>query len=192
MGRKSTVDRMPVEVREKLNELLQNPGYTRAEIIKWINEFLIDLGHDPVMTPRILDWHAKKIKRVREKLQQSRELAHIWIASVGSQPAGEVGHLLNEIVRSLAFETALSLSSETDPIDPKVIRDLAGAIEKLERASNENEKRAEIVRKAAREEAAETAVKAAKAGGVSPLTIERIRREVLGMTADNQVPLTPG
>lgn len=39
----------------------------------------------------------------------------MWIARFGNQPQGKVGALLNELVRNLAFETALQLSEDEEP-----------------------------------------------------------------------------
>jgi len=85
--------------------------------------------------------YALKMSEVGAKIQQSREIADMWIARFGNQPQGKVGALLNELVRNLAFETALHLSEDEEPAHPGLLKDLAQAIEKLERASTINDKR---------------------------------------------------
>jgi hypothetical protein len=66
-------------------------------------------------------------------------------------------------------------------VKPKMLKDMAIAIEKLERAASENVKREEEIRRRAVEEAAEAAENTAKQAGASPELIKTIRRDVLRM-----------
>lgn len=181
MGRKSTIDLMPPEVRDRLNELLRNPAYTQAQVTTWMNDFLAEIGEEPVMTERIVNRYAAKMDRIGAKLKQSRSIAEMWIGKLGSQPAGEVGLLLNEVVRNLAFESAMHLAEDEEPADPKLIRQLAMAIERLERAASENEKRAEEIEKRALAKAAERADTAAKRSGLTDTEWATIRAKFLGV-----------
>ena len=179
MGKKSRIDTIPPEVKERLNALLRDPAFTQKQIVDWVNAFMADLGHEPVMTERVVNRYAAKMAKVGEKIKQSREVANLWIGTLGSQPAGQVGQLLNEMVRTLAFDASVALSESDEPVPPKLIKELAMAIRHLEESARVN---ADIARKA-KEEAADTMSKTAKEAGVSAETIQRIRLEVLGMAA---------
>jgi hypothetical protein len=180
MARKSTIDTLPPDILEQLQALLRDPRMTQLDITAQINALLLDKGEEPVSKSAV-NRYAVKMDKIGAKLQQSRQIADMWIGKLGTQPAGQVGNLLNEVVRNLAFDTAIQLSEDAEPASPKLIKELAIAIERLEKAAGDNEKRAAEIRKQARQEAAEQAVQSAKAGGVSADTIERIRRDVLGM-----------
>lgn len=180
MGRKSTIDMMPPEVRDKLNELLRNPAYTQAQITDWMNDFLEEIGQEPVMTERIVNRYAAKMDKIGAKLKQSRQIADLWIGKLGSQPQGQVGQLLNEVVRNIAFDTAMHMAEDEEPANPKLIKELAFAIEKLEKAASENEKRAAEIRRQAREEAAEELTAELKNDGISLEVENSIRRILLG------------
>lgn len=183
MGVKSTVDLLPEEARNKLNELLRTPAFTQKQVADIMNAFLVDIAEEPVMSQRIINRYAAKMDKVGNRLQQSRQVAEMWIGKLGAEPQGQVGQLLNEVVRNLAFDTALKLSESEgeEPVHPKLIKDLAKAISDLEKAASDNEKRSAEIRRKAREEAAAQATATAKAAGVSEATIDRIRRDVLGM-----------
>jgi hypothetical protein len=92
-----------------------------------------------------------------------------------------VGHLLNEMVRGLAFDCAVDLSEGDAPVPPKMLKDLAIAVERLEKAASENVKREDEIRRQERERAANEVSKIAKKGGLSADTVDTIRREILGI-----------
>ena len=85
------------------------------------------------------------------------------------------------MVRNLAFEAAISLSEDETPADPKLIKALAEAVEKLERGANLNEKRVQDMRKQAVAEATEKAADIAKRSGLSSDAIAAFKREMLGV-----------
>jgi hypothetical protein len=186
MARKSSIDTLPPDILEQLQALLRDPRMTQLGITAQINALLADKGEEQVSKSAV-NRYAVKMDKIGSKLQQSRQIADMWIGKLGTQPAGQVGNLLNEVVRNLAFDTAIQLSEDEEPASPKLIKELAMAIAHLEKAASDNDKRRrEIEQEAtqkARAAAAEQAAQTAQLNGVSPETIERIRRDVLGMAA---------
>jgi hypothetical protein len=186
MARKSSIDTLPPDILEFLQELLRDPRMTQMGIAEKVNGLLAARGIDPVSKSAV-NRYSVRMDKVGAKLQQSRQIADMWIGKLGTQPAGQVGNLLNEVVRNLAFDTAIQLSEDADPASPKLIKELAIAIAHLEKAAGDNDKRRrEIEQEAAQKAriaAAEQAAQTAQLSGVSLETIERIRRDVLGMAA---------
>jgi len=181
MGQKSTIDLLPPEVRDKLNELLRSPAYTQKQVRDILNVFLVEIGEEPVMTERIVNRYAAKMDKVGARLKQSRAVADLWIGKLGSEPQGQVGQLLNEVVRNLAFDTAIKLSeSDEEMVEPKLIKELAQAIKDLEKAATDNEKRAAEIRRKAREEAAAELTQELKSDGISEELEASIKRILLG------------
>ena len=123
------------------------------------------------------------MEQVGAKLRQSREIADMWVGKLGSQRSGQVGHLLNEMVRTLAFDAAMQLSEGDAPVEPKMLKDLSIAIERLERASSENVKREQEIRQKALADAAEKVTTVAKKGGLSDEAANEIRTKILGIGA---------
>lgn len=177
----SSIDRLPEDIRVQLHELLRDPRVTQLEATARINAILADEGHRDRLSKSAVNRYAVSMEKVGAKLRHSREIAKMWIGRLGAEPQGEVGKLLNEMVRTLAFEATMEMAEGSEPVQPKMLRDLAIAIEKLEKAASENVKRDAEIRKRALEEAAEAVGKTAMQAGVSEETIRIIRRDVLRM-----------
>ena len=177
---KAKVKALPADILERLQALLRDPRVTQLEATAQINAILAAQGAEPVSKSAV-NRYAVQMNTVGAKLAQSREIADMWIGRLGNEPAGKVGALLGEVVRNLAFDAALELSEVESPADPKLIKELAIAIEKLEKASSENEKRAQEMRRRAVLEATEKAAEVAKRSGLSSDMIDAFKREMLGV-----------
>lgn len=182
-NRPSSIDMLPEDIREKLHELLRDPRVTQLDATARINAILAEEGHEDRLSKSAINRYAVKMEEVGKRLRQSREVAGMWINKLGAEPQGKVGHLLNEMVRTLAFEAVLDFSEGDDKASPKMIKDLATAIHRLERAASENVKRDEEIRRQARAEAANVAEKVAKSGGLSAESVQELRRAILGVKA---------
>ena len=182
MPRPSSIDRLPKDILEKLHELLRDPRVTQLDATAQINAILEKEGEQPVSKSAV-NRYSMRMEEVGKRLRQSREVAGMWINKLGAEPQGKVGHLLNEMVRTLAFEAVLDFSEGDDKASPKMIKDLATAIHRLERAASENVKREEEIRKKALSEAADVVEKAAGQRGLSADSVQEIRRQILGVAS---------
>lgn len=183
MPKPSSITTLPADILEQLQALLRDPRVTQMDATQRINAILSGQGAEPVSKSAV-NRYAMKMDRIGAKLSQSRAIADMWIGKLGNEPAGKVGALLNEVVRNLAFESAMHMAEDEEPADPKLIKELAFAIEKLEKASSENEKRAEQLRKQAEEKLSK--LEAEAAGGKSgrkldQATLQAVRQEVYGL-----------
>lgn len=188
MGQPSSIDRLPPDILDKLHELLRDPRVTQLEATRAINEILATEGVPERVTKSAVNRYDLKMREAGDKLRQSREVARMWIGKLGAAPQGQVGNLVNEILRTLAFDLSLKLQGEelTAESLPGVIdqvKALALAVQRLEASSTMNVKREAEIRKQALEAAADAVGETAREAGVSPETIARIRRDVLRMSA---------
>jgi 16S rRNA C967 or C1407 C5-methylase (RsmB/RsmF family) len=188
MGRQSSIDRLPEDIREQLQELLRDPRVTQLDATARINEILAVEGHEERVTKSAVNRYDLSMREAGEKLRQSREVAKMWIGKLGAAPAGQVGHLVNEILRTLAFDLSLKLqdaelNEESLPGVISQVKALALAVQRLEASSTMNVKREAEIRKQTLEKAAEAIGETAREAGVSAETIARIRRDVLRMSA---------
>jgi hypothetical protein len=130
-----------------------------------------------------LNRYSQRMEQVGAKLRQGREIAQMWIGQLGNAPQGQLGQLVNELVRNLAFEAALHYAEGDEPIPPKALRELAIAAERLEKAASENEARQQKIeaeaRRRALEEAAQRVGDAAKAKGLDEDQARFWREKVL-------------
>ena len=187
MGVPSTIKTLPADILEQLHELLRDPRCTQLEATAKINEILAAEGLDPVSKSAV-NRYDLEMRQVGERLQQSREIAKVWIGKLGAAPQGQTGLLVNEILRTLAFDLSLKLqdaelSEESIPGVISQLKSLSLAVQRLEASSTINVKRESEIKRQALEAAAEAVGETAKEAGVSSETIARIRRDVLRMAA---------
>jgi len=186
MGRRpSTIDRLPKEAREALNAWLRDPAISQAETTERTNALLAEIGVDHRISKTAVNRYSQRMEQIGAKLRQSREVSEMWIANLGSQPQGQLGKLINEMIRTMAFETGAALAESNEPVPPAILKDLALAVQRLESAANMNEDRERKVRIEERqrvvEEAATRVEAAGNQGGMSRESIETIKREILGI-----------
>lgn len=184
MGRKSSIEQMPADILEKLQALLRDPRVSQMEATQQINTVLEEMGEETVSKSAV-NRYSQKLDRVGKRLQESREMASVWIGKLGAAPQGEVGKLLNEIIRTLAFETSMHMAESDEPVAPKMLANLALAVQRLEDSATKNLKRDEEIRKQERakaaQEAAEQAAAFGKANGLSAETVQALKNQVLGI-----------
>ncbi len=185
MSRKSSISKLPLPVRKAIDDALKAGRFTLDEIVASIKgEFGVALAPSRSALGR----YSERFEEVGKRMRQSREVAQVWADRLGNEPSGDIGKLVMELLRTLAFDATLAMSEPGEDggavvVDPKALNSLALAIHRLETAGRHNIEREEKMRKAAFEAAAEAAVKAVKKKGISATTSESIRREILGIGA---------
>jgi hypothetical protein len=187
MGRQSTIDRLPAETREALNAWLRDPAITQEQATERLNGLLDEIGQPELkVTRHAVNRYDMRMRQVGERLRQSRAVAEMWIAKLGAQPQGQLGHLVNEMLRTMAFELTLKLqegelTEESMPAVIDQLKQLSLSVMRLERAASENVKREAEIREQARREAADAAEKVARQGGLSTESVQELRRAILGV-----------
>jgi hypothetical protein len=178
MARKSSIDTLPPDILEQLQALLRDPRCTQLDITARINAALEETGREDRISKSALNRYAVRMDKVGARLKQGREISQMWIGQLGNTPQGQLGQLINELIRNLAFEAALNFAEGEAPIPPKALKELAIAAERLEKAASENEKRDAEIKRRTLEEAATQAEQAATKVGVSPEGIAAIRAAI--------------
>lgn len=189
MGRKSSIDRLPPDLREALEGWLRDPAITQAEATSRTNDLLAEL--DPARKPlskSSVNRYSRRMDRVGAKMRQSRAMADAWVARLGSEPSGRLGHLVVEMLKTMVFEVNLKLQEAELDADsmPGVVaqlKDLSLTAARLDKASLQNERRESEIRRRARREAAKAAERSARSQGLSAETAAAIRAQILGVAA---------
>lgn len=187
-GQQSTIDTLPDEVKAVLDGYLRDKKITQKEATRRTNLLLEELGHPQRVSKSAVNRYSQDMEEAGAHLRESREVAKQWIGSLGAVPQGEVGLLVNEIIRTMSFDVSLflrrgTLDGETAPETVKMLKDLALTMMRLEKAASDNLKRDAEIKKNALEDAARTMSRSAKQAGVSEETIQIIRRDVLRMAS---------
>ncbi|MDN2661740.1 DUF3486 family protein, partial [Neptunomonas sp. CHC150] len=86
-----------------------------------------------------LNRYARRMEDMGARLRQSREVAEVWTTKLGEAPTSDVGKLLQEFVRTMAFETSMTMmesaAEKDEVIPPKALAQLALVIQRIEQAS---------------------------------------------------------
>ncbi|WP_321367613.1 DUF3486 family protein [uncultured Desulfuromusa sp.] len=183
----SSIDLLPDEVRDQLNELLRDRKVTQKDAVLRINQILEEMDHPERLSKSAVNRYDMKMREVGAKLQQSREVADMWINKLGAAPQGKIGNLVNEILRSLSFDLSLKASDldledvENMPAVAGMLKDLALTTMRLEKAANLNVEREREIRQQALQDAAETVADTAIQRGLTKEDAQFWREQVLGI-----------
>lgn len=177
----SSIDRLPPDILEQFQALLRDPRVTQLAATAKINAVLEAEGVPDRLSKSAVNRYSVRMDEVGRKLRETREVAKMWIGELGSEPQGEVGKLLNEMVRTLAFRMAMRASEADDdePIDPKLLKSLAISVYRLEKAASENMELEVKIKKQAKTQAADAVETAAKKQGASAATIDMLRAAIM-------------
>jgi len=171
--RPSTIERLDNRIREAVDAAVRG-GATIDEIVETITELGGDASRSAV---------GRYVKRTREQMERyrhAREMAKAWIGRLEADPEGDVGRLLAEMLRTVAWQQ-LATMGETDEVDTNEIMLLARAIKDLASADKTAADRELRVRREVAKEAAATAEKTARAKGLDQDTIALIKASILGL-----------
>lgn len=183
----SAVKRLPPEIRERLDEWIRDEAVTQVEATERVNELLAELYPDhPPLSRQAVNRYDLSMREIGEKMRQAREISEVWIARLGSEPGGRMGHMIAEMIRTMVFEVMQKLQegeldADSMPGVVSQLKSLALVAQRVERASQVSEKREREIRERAAVEAAEKAEQSGRAQGLSSDTVARIKRQILGV-----------
>lgn len=188
-GRPSKVDLLPESIRSELHTLLRDKRYTQQEIRTAINELIDESGlsKDMKLSRTGLNRYASRMETVGAKIRQSREIAEVWTSKLGDAPESDAGKLVQEIVKTLAFDVGMSMTEQelTNEAQTqkfvKTLNQLALLSARIEQSSMLTLKREKEIRTAFAAEAATRAEKIAKQAGLSAETATAIKQQILGI-----------
>lgn len=183
----STIDKLPQEVREALDEWLRDGTITQTEAARRANARLEEMGSPQRVSRRAVSRYDLRMRRAGEKLRQSRQVAEAWIARFGSAPGGRLGHLVIEMLRTLAFDLTPRL--QQGALDQKSLPGIVNAANRitlmalrLEQSSDFIDRRERRLKRQAAEEPAARAARETRAGrDVTPERLREIVRDAYGL-----------
>ncbi len=179
-GRRSKIDLLPEDIKRELNTMLRDGRLQQIEILDIVNAKIEKHGGE-TLSKSGLNRYTTRMAEVGAKIRQAREVAEVWTAKLGDAPTSEVGKLLQEVVRTMAFETGMALTESGEPVPPKAISQLALAMQRVEQAAMASHKREKEVRQAFAEEAAAAIEEEAKSQGLTAEGVKAIKQQILGI-----------
>lgn len=134
---------MPSHIRQELLLRLRDKSHSQQDILEYINNLIDEAGLSAEMklSRTGLNRYASRMEEFGAKIRASRQMAEVWTKQLGEMPDSDVGKLLLEFVKTLAFETSMSMSESGKEISPKVLGQLALVAQRIEQAQSVNYKR---------------------------------------------------
>lgn len=172
--RPSTITQLDPAIKEAVDTAVREGRATIDEIVKLITGLGGDASRSAV---------GRYVKNARERMEdyrQATQMAAVWVDKLGSEPEGDVGRMLLEMLRVVAFKTIGDID-QAGPEDlmllAKAMKDISGADKII--VDREINLRKLITARAS--EVAASVVKTVKKAGLSDDTINVIRAEILGI-----------
>jgi len=176
MARRSSIRKLPPELRAEIDRLLADGRYT----IREITEHLRSMGAE--VSKSAVHRYSQHFEEVAKDIRVAREMAAAIGRELEDVPEGDAGRLLVESLQVLIFRARAQMLESGD-IDPGELQKLAMAARDLSTAFKshvETEIRIRERAKAAKD-AAREAEAAAHEQGLSTPTIEMIKARILGI-----------
>ncbi|WP_409419380.1 DUF3486 family protein [Marinomonas sp. RS-M-Aa-14] len=186
-NRKSKVELLPEEIRASIGALIRSGDMTQKDILAAINEMIDEAGlpEDAKISRTSFNRYAQRMEKNGERIRDARAMAEVWVTKFGEAPVSEVGKLLQEFIRTMAFETSMSMMDEASdggkPIPPKALGQLALVVQRIESAAMMSTKVEKEIRKAFAEQAASEVEAVVKKAGISADTAADIKKHILGI-----------
>lgn len=189
MPRRSTIDQLPREIRDTCTRLIRE-GRTIFEITDALNALDADVSKSAVGR------YVKSTRELMKRHLQAQEIAGRLVAQLGENPTGDVGSLLAEMLKTLAFQLMAEMGDAGDEADtdedaanaaaelrakPMDIMLLAKGLDHLARAGAVNYKQRVEIERAALARQAKAAESTARAQGLTADQWGLIRAEFLGI-----------
>lgn len=172
VAQKSSIDKLPAEVLDVLQSYLRGNKITQQEATQRVNVLLQQFPEVEPISKSAVNRYSMRMDQVGAKIRESREVAKMWAEKFGETSQGEIGNLVNESLRNIAFDMTL-LIQDADLTDPKQVPGILSSIkalsltmQRLEKAANLNREREKEIRKDAIAEGVATATDSARERGV--------------------------
>lgn len=185
---KSKIQQLPDDIRSQLAAMLRSGSMSQKDILAEVNKLIVESGLPPEeqISRTGLNRFSKRMAEAGSRMEQAREVAAVWTSKLGQAPTSEVGKLLQEFVRTMAFETSMKMMDASDGeegkmIDPKSLGQLALVIQRVEQAAMTSHKVEKEIRTAFAAEAANAAEKIVKQAGLTAETAAKIKQQILGI-----------
>jgi hypothetical protein len=148
---RSSISKLDPQIKAELDRLLKDDRLTITEVV----EHLRGLGAQ-VSRSAVGRYH-QRFEEIGKRMRESREVAKVWADRLGSEPQGDIGKMVMELLRTLAFDVSLAMTEPDEDgnapkLDPGAINKLALAMQRLEAAGKWNIQREQAMREALADE----------------------------------------
>ncbi len=187
MARRSSIEHLPHEIRDVCLRLIRD-GRTIHEITAALNDLDADVSKSAVGR------YVKSTRALMQRHLAAQDIASRLVADLGENPKGDVGALLAEMLKTIAFQLMADMADESGELDaeaaaelrakPMDIMLLAKSLDHLERAGAIGFKRRIEIERLVLQRQAKAAESTAKQQGLTGDQWAAIRAKFLGIQPD--------
>lgn len=174
MARKAAIQQLPKDIQDQVHRLIRD-GRTVDQITAKLQELDAEVSRSSV--GRYKQKYEASLKRYRE----AQEVAAVWVNKLGEDPKGDVGRLIAEMLKTVAFQTLADMGDQEAAPTPMDLHFIGRMIKDVEQAGKIAADRELQIKRKLTELEAEAASEGAAGGGLDPATLERVRQH-LGLT----------
>ncbi|WP_368181412.1 DUF3486 family protein [Aeromonas sp. R7-5] len=183
---KSKIQQLPADIRSQLAAMLRSGDMSQKAILAEVNQLILEAGLPPEeqISRTGLNRYSKQVEAAGSRIAKAREMAEVLTSKLGDAPTSQIGNLMAENMKTMAWETSMALMEATEGgemIDIKQFNQLALAYQRISQSSILNQKLEKEIRAAFAAEAATAAEKIVTQAGVSAETAADIRNKILGI-----------
>ncbi|MGK4473816.1 DUF3486 family protein [Aeromonas sp. 82P] len=183
---KSKIQQLPADIRSQLAAMLRSGDMSQKAILAEVNQLILEAGLPPEeqISRTGLNRYSKQVEAAGSRIAKAREMAEVLTSKLGDAPTSQIGNLMAENMKTMAWETSMALMEATEDgemIDIKQFNQLALAYQRISQSSILNQKLEKEIRAAFAAEAATAAEKIVTQAGVSAETAADIRNKILGI-----------
>jgi len=182
MGRKSSIERAPEEVRATIDKLIRQGRFTLDEMRDYVRE-----KHGEAVTPARSSLHRYTVQQeaMLEKMRGIDAAARVVVEELGESPDDRAGALLVQSITTLATDAALRAQLDGEEPSIEEVRKLARAARDVISARTMSLKERQAIEQQARErlqrEQREKLDTLVKTSGLSADTAKTLREQILGI-----------
>ena len=192
MARASSIDLLAPELRQRLHELLDQPGVTQQQIADALNA---EAG-ETVTSKSAVNRYAVRMRKFAEANREAQQAVKAYLAHCGAEGQQEMSEVLVHQLRLIAFDAVALMrnlhqaesddaSDQADTAERmgRLLAQAARSLRDIEMAADRSIERRRKLKAEIAEEAAEAGAAEARAAGISDATIDAIRKRILGVAA---------
>lgn len=175
MGRKSSITQLDPKIRAAVDKAVRDGRATIDELVELIE------AHGAEASRSAVGRYVKSARQQMERYRQAQEVAKVWVGKLEHDPESDVGRLLSEMLRTVAFQTIADFDEGEKGASAGELMFIAKAIKELASADKISADREIIIRREFAKQAASKVEESATAAGMTAETISAIKREILGL-----------
>jgi hypothetical protein len=184
-GRLSSIDLLPEQAEPHVLaalKALRERKKPQQQILAELNAALADYGIKPI-SRSAFNRKALWLAAYGLRLQHTREIAAIVAEKLDEVPAGDVGLLLGETLKTIIFDVLSEASLSDESASMKMLAQASIALRNLEQARRMSVQTRQKIMTDFVRKAGEAVEKVAEQRGLTAETVEVIKAQILGVRA---------